>query len=133
MSVITAKVLEGVHKYCEQHNISITINPVGMSVITNSYGGTALLTIEQLTALIDAGLMPDTYTSVNEQMKENDYTLDTLFNIAKEYNLDITITSDNDLNVFNGETERQSTMTVCEFKEYLHYLELHIKFLDRME
>jgi len=72
-------------------------------------------------------------TSVNEQMGENDYSLDTLFNIAKEYNLDITITSDNDLNVFNGETERQSTMTVCEFKEYLHYLELHIKFLDRME
>ncbi len=133
MSVITAKVLEGVHKYCEQHNISITINTVGMSVITNSYGGTALLTIEQLTALIDAGLMPDTYTSVNEQMKENDYSLDALFNIAKEYDLDITITSDNDLNVFNGETERQSTMTVSEFKEYLHYLELHIKFLDRMK
>ncbi len=128
MSVITAKVLEGVHKYCEQHNISITINPVGMSVVTNSY-----VTIEQLTSLIDAGLMPDTYTSVNEQMKENDYSLDALFNIAKEYDLDITITSDNDLNVFNGETERQSTMTVSEFKEYLHYLELHIKFLDRMK
>jgi len=128
MSVITAKVLEGVHKYCEQHNISITINPVGMSVVTNSY-----VTIEQLTALIDTGLIPDTYTSVNEQMKENDYSLDTLFNIAKEYDLDITITSDNDLNVFNGETERQSTMTVSEFKEYLHYLELHIKFLDRMK
>lgn len=63
----------------------------------------------------------------------NGMSLDQMFTLAKQYDLDITITSEGDLNVFDGSTELQSTMTVDELNEYVTYLGLKNKFSSIMK
>lgn len=124
------QVLCAVNDYCDKNNITITFNPIGMIVITDSNGDDVLQTTAQLASHISHTNHAITAT---EMVDSVNYMLDDLFRMSKEYDLDITVTSDGDLNVFNGDTERQATMTVVEFKEYVQYLESHIKFLDRMK
>lgn len=134
MNKSISTVLSDLNVYCFRKQLSVTFNPVGMLVITDDDGGEALLSIDQLVSLIENGSDPEFVTNPPSLSANNneELTLSELSELSKMYDLDITI-SDDVLNVFNAQTDKSATMTVEDFKEYIQYLESHIKFSDRMK
>jgi len=134
MNKSISTVLSDLNLYCFRQQLCVTFNPGGMLLVSDKDGSEAFLSIDELVSLIKTGSDPDfvKYPNWSSANNNEELTLSDLSELSKMYDLDITI-SDDVLNVFNAQTDKQGSMSVEEFKEYIQYLESHIKFSDRMK